>query len=154
MKAAKGMVVKTSNRLVMQLQLKKIVQGPDQPVQTYLASLKPIARNCKFQVTCTAESCTQSVDYTDKMVLQQLIYGLADEEIQRKMLAKTEMTLEEAVKFVIAEESGKWNQVDSKSDQQMAAGMSGYKSQQVQKQKPCNRCGKKAHNKERGLPCF
>ena len=76
---------------------------------------------------------------------------MADDEIQRKMLGKTEMTLEEAVKFVTAEESGKWSQVDSKSDQQMAAGMSGYKSQQVQqqqvqKQKQCNRCGKKAHN--------
>ena len=44
MEAAKGMVVKTRNRLVMQLQLKKILQGPDQPVQTYLASLKFIAR--------------------------------------------------------------------------------------------------------------
>ena len=44
MEAAKGMVVKTRNRLVMQLQLKKILQGPDQPVQTYLASLKSIAR--------------------------------------------------------------------------------------------------------------
>ena len=44
MEAAKGMVVKMRNRLVMQLQLKKILQGLDQPVQTYLASLKPIAR--------------------------------------------------------------------------------------------------------------
>ena len=34
----------------------------------------------------------------------------------------------------------------------MAAGMSGYKSQQVQKQKPCNRCGKKAHSKEEACP--
>ena len=83
------------------------MQGPDQPIQSFLANLKPIARNCKFQVPCPADACKQSVDYTDKMVLQQLIYGLADEEIHRKMLAKTEMTLEEAVKFVTAEESGK-----------------------------------------------
>ena len=133
-KAARGIVVKTRNRLVTELQLKKIVQGPDQPIQSFLASLKPIARNCKFQVTCTAETCEQSVDFTDRMVLQQLIFGLADDEIQRKMLAKTEMTLEEAVKFVTAEESGKWSQLDSKSEQQMAAGISGYKSQQVQQQ--------------------
>ena len=53
MKAAKEMVVKIRNRLVMQLQLKKISQGPDQPVQTYLASLKSVARTCKFQVKCT-----------------------------------------------------------------------------------------------------
>ena len=71
LKAARGLVVKTRNRLVMELQLKKIVQGPDQPVQSFLASLKPIARNCKFQVMCTADACKQSMDYTDTMVLQQ-----------------------------------------------------------------------------------
>ena len=43
MKAAKEMEVKIRNRLVMQLQLKKILQGPDQPVQTYLASLKSVS---------------------------------------------------------------------------------------------------------------
>ena len=152
MEAAKGMVVKTRNRLVMQLQLKKILQGPDQPVQTYLASLKSVARTCKFQVKCTDDLCGKTVDYTDAMVLQQLIYGLAYEEIQRKLLAKPEMTLEVAEKFVIAEESGKWSQVDSKSDQQMAAGMSRYKSKQVQKKKSCNRCGKEAHSKEEASP--
>ena len=57
------------------------------------------------------------------MVLQKLIFGLADDEIQRKLLAKSEMTLEEAVKFVTAEESGKWSKLDSKSEQQMAAGI-------------------------------
>ena len=76
-------------------------------VQTYLASLQSVARTCKFSVKCTDESCGKSVDYTDAMVLQQLICGLADEEIQRKLLAKPEMTLEEAENFVIAEESGK-----------------------------------------------
>ena len=124
MEAAKGMVVKTRNRLVMQLQLKKILQGPDQPVQKYLASLKSVARTCKFQVKCTDESCGKSVDYTDAMVIQQLICDLADEQIQRKLLTKPEMTLEEAEKLIIAEESGKWSQADSKSDKEMAAGMS------------------------------
>ena len=98
--------------------------GPDQPIQSFLASLKPITRNCKFQVTCTAVNCEQSVDFTDRMVLQQMIRGLADDEIKRKILGKTEMTLEEAEKFVIAEESGKWSQLENKSDKQTAAGMS------------------------------
>ena len=79
MEAAKGMVVKSSNRLVMQLQLKKILQGPDQPVQTYVAGLKSIARTCRFKIKCTDDLCGKTVDYTDAMVLQQLIYDLADE---------------------------------------------------------------------------
>ena len=72
---------------------------------------------------CPASACKQSVDFTDKMVLQQLIYGLADEDIQRKILAKPEMTLTEAEKFVIGEESGKWSQLESRSERQIAAGM-------------------------------
>ena len=47
------------------------------------------------------------VDYTNIMVLQQRIRGLADEEIQRKLLAKSDLTMEEAEKFLMAEESGK-----------------------------------------------
>ena len=91
-----------------------------------------MARNCKFQMECTTATCKQSVDFTDRMVLQQMIRGLADDEIQRKILGKTEMTLEEAEKFVIAEESGKWSQLESKSDKQTAAGMSSYKKRKRQ----------------------
>ena len=73
------------------------------------------------------------VDYTSAMVLQQMIRGLADENIQRKRLVKSEMTLEKAEKFVMAEESVKWSQVDSKSEQQMTAGigLSKYKSDRL-----------------------
>ena len=45
LKAARGLVVKTRNKLVMQLQLKKMTQGAEEPVQSFLAQL-PIA-NCK-----------------------------------------------------------------------------------------------------------
>ena len=76
------------------------------------------------------------------MVLQQMIRGLADEEIQRQLLARSE----EAEKFVMAEESGKWSQVDSKSDHQVVAGMSSFKQQQ--KSKPCVRCGGTVHISE------
>ena len=40
------------------------------------------------------------------------------------------------------------------SDKQIAAGMSGYKSQQVKEQKLCNRCGREAHSKEEVCPAF
>ena len=39
----------------------------------------------------------------DAMVFQQLICGLADEQIQKKLLTKPEMTLKEAEKLIIAE---------------------------------------------------
>ena len=93
-----------------------MMQGPDQPVQTYVASLKATARTCGYRMQCTDANCNKVVDYTDSMVLQQMIRGLADDEIQRKLLAKTEMTLGDAEKFVMAEESGKGSQADSKSE--------------------------------------
>ena len=154
MEAAKGMVVKSRNKLVMQLQLQKMMQGPDQPVQTYVASLKSTARTCGYRMQCTNEDCNTVVDYTDSMVLQQMIRGLADDEIQRKLLAKSEMTLGEAEKFVMAEESGKWSQADSRSEPQIAAGLSTYKSQQTLKPKPCGRCGGVAHIKEEDCPAI
>ena len=41
------------------------------------------------------------------MGLHHIIRGIADNEIQRKLLAKSEMTLGEAEKFFMAEESSK-----------------------------------------------
>ena len=56
---------------------------------------------------CSDKSCNKVVDYTDSMVLQHMISVIADHEIQRKLHAKSEMTLGEAEKFVMAEESSK-----------------------------------------------
>ena len=123
-----------------------MMQGPDQPIPTYVASLKARARTCGYKIKCTDEVCNQTVDHTNTVVLQQIIRGLVDEVIQWKLLARSELTLKEAEKFFMAEESGKWSQVDSKSDHQVVAGMSSFKQQQ--KSKPCVRCGGTVHISE------
>ena len=71
---------------------------------------------------CASPTCQQPVDYTDAIVLMQMIAGLADDDIQRKILGQPDKTLKEAEKFIIAEESGKWSQLESRSELQMAAG--------------------------------
>ena len=48
-----------------------------------------MARIGKFQVECPG--CQQKVDYTDQMVLDNLIRGLADEEVKKKVLATPEV---------------------------------------------------------------
>ena len=48
LEAARVLVVKTRNKLVTKLQLKKMSQGVEEPVQTFLGRMKPIARNCGF----------------------------------------------------------------------------------------------------------
>ena len=51
--------------------------------------------------------CKEQADYTDMMVLDILIRGLADEEIKRKVLAtpETKCTIAKVLRFVEAEES-------------------------------------------------
>ena len=62
--------------------------------------------------------CTRPVDldYTDEMVLDNFVRGLADEEIKTKVFALREdnCTAENALKLVEAEELGKSSVRDSK----------------------------------------
>ena len=74
-------------------------------------------------------------------------------KFKRKLHAKSEMTLGEAEKFVMAEESSKGSQADSRSEPQIAAGLSTYKSQQILKPKPCVRC-RTAHIQEEDCPAI
>ena len=46
------MVVKQRNCIVNRLKLHHMLQGPEQPVQQYIASLKSVARTCKFLTKC------------------------------------------------------------------------------------------------------
>jgi hypothetical protein len=113
-----------------------------------------VARTVKFQVECMA--CKGQTDYTDQMVLENLIMGLANEEIKRKVLAtpETTCTLAKVLRFVEAEESGKYSLSDSELFNRMSV-MSTLKSQQQQggvvrqpevnplraTPRPCNNCG-------------
>ena len=74
-------------------------QGTEEPVQTFLGRMKPIARNFWFKITCPSPAWTQSVDYTDEILLMQMIAGLADIDIQRKVLGQEDKTLEATEKL-------------------------------------------------------
>ena len=77
---------------------------------------------------CTA--CKGQADYTDQMVLDNLIRGLADEEIKRKVLAtpETECTLAKVLRFVVADDSDKYSLSDSKLFN-IVSGVSSFKKQ-------------------------
>ena len=102
--------------MVNRLKLKRLVQGPDKPVQQFVASLKQVARTCKYTVKCTAEGCVQDVDYSNEMVLDQLVGGLNDDEIQKKVLSSSEQdfNLQNVEKIIVAEECSKFTQRESK----------------------------------------
>ena len=129
LKEAKQLVVKSRNKLVHRLKLGTMVQGGDEPITSFETRLKPVARTGKFQVECS--TCKKMTDYTDQMVLDNLIRGLSDEEIKRKVLATTEQecTLDKIIRFVEAEESGKYSLSDSKLFDSVS-GVSSFKKQQ------------------------
>ena len=148
--AIKEMVVRTRNKLVTRHKLRQMVQSHDQPIQTFLASIKATARLCEYKVKCEEELCGKMVDFTDQMVMEQLTVGLADEETQRKLFMKPEISLPEAEKLVIAEEIGKLSQADSRSVQAMSNYQRQKKEVAGKVDKKCRHCGGDTHDKEEG----
>ena len=85
------------------------------------------------------------------MVLDQLVRGLNDDETQKKVLSSKEedFNLNAVEKVVIAEESSKASQKESKSSEAgYVARMSTFKKNQKVKQtkQGCPNCGSYSHN--------
>ena len=156
----KNVFVKKRNRMVNRLKLHNLIQGDEQPVQQYVAVLKQIARTCQFSVECSREDCNTRVDYSQEMVLDQLVRGLQDSEIQRKVLAckEEDFNLDAVEKVVIAEESSKASQKESKATEESGyiSALSSYqknkKLQQQKSAKSCKNCGSSTHNNYWELP--
>ena len=98
-------MVNTRNRLAHRLKLEFMVQGVDETITSFETRLKQVARSGGFQVECT--TCKGLNNYTDQMVIDNLIRGLADEEIMREVLATpdTECNLNKVSGFLVSEES-------------------------------------------------
>ena len=78
--AARELVVRTRNRMVPRHKLRKMTQSHDQPIQLFLSALKTTARLCDYKVKCMDDLCGKYVDFTEQMVMEQLMVGMADEE--------------------------------------------------------------------------
>ena len=156
----KDIFVKKRNRMVNRLKLHSLVQGPDEPVQQFVAKLKQVARTCKYTIKCTADGCTQAVDYSNEMVLDQLVRGLNDDDIQKKVLSSNEQefNIQNVEKIIVAEECSKLTQKESKSTlpSEQIAQMSLYKKNkrfnQKQDPKNCTSCGGEGHKSYGDLP--
>jgi hypothetical protein len=128
-------MVKKRNKLVNRQKLNNIIQGPEEPVQMFVANLKSMASTCLFSTKCTEAACGKNVDFSDDMVLYQLIRGLNDEEIKLKVLAKPEGSLTLVEKFIVNEESGKNTLQDSKATMAVNT-ISSYKKLQTPDKPP------------------
>ena len=90
-----NLAIRARNKLVASQKLRGKKQGSDPTVQTYVADLKATTWECDFKVQCA--TCRTDVSYADLMFRDQLIFGLADGEIQQRILAKGDITLGDAI---------------------------------------------------------
>ena len=147
----KEVFIKKRNRMINRLKLRGLQQGPEQPVQQYVGMLKQVARTCKFNMPCHNRVCNEICDFSEEMVLDQLVQGLNDEEIQKKVLAfkEEDFTLSKVEKLIITEECGKATQKESKSGEILAP-LSTFRKQK-NKERGCSNCGSKTHISYRDL---
>ena len=169
MKAMRKLAVREENTMVARFTLHQMAQDADEPVRNFGARIKGQANVCSYSTECP--SCAHNIDYTDEILRDVLVRGLADTEIQLQLLGdkNQDMTLEEMFKFVESKESGK-RSVDKLTQALGANAMrnSSYskgKSDRLKNpviQDPperrrhnaddvCSYCGKKGHGKKATL---
>ena len=145
-----------------------MVQEVDEPVRNFGARIKGQANICKYNTKCS--NCDHSMDYTDEILRDILVRGLADTEIQLSLLGdkNQDMGLEEMYKFVESKESGK-RSVDKltqaiganalrsssyhkeKSLQSKKSTPTPSQRQKVNPDEICSYCGQKGHGKRAPL---
>ena len=78
----KSLAVKCRNNLVNIIELQVMSQNRDEKVNAFAARLNGKADLCDLVVTCPAQDCHTKVSFKEKLLMYQLVRGLADPEIQ------------------------------------------------------------------------
>ena len=155
--AMKTLAVREENTMVARASLYEMRQDHDEFIRSFGARIQGQAGVCKYTLECP--SCKDDVNYTNQILRDVLIRGIADHEIQLDILGHSnqDLTLEEAFRFIEAKEAGKRSASKLISTQGMAASgvRSQYKriaAQDLQEFKrdnkePCSYCGKQGHGR-------
>ena len=107
--AIRRLAVKDESTLVHRMKLNSMTQSPGTGIRTFLANLRGQASLCQYSVKCKEPGCTHTFDFSDEIIKDNLIRGIADPEILSDLLgdAKSDRTLEETVTFIAQKEQGK-----------------------------------------------
>ncbi|XP_052760759.1 uncharacterized protein LOC128203366 [Mya arenaria] len=145
--AIKRLAVKDESTLVHRIKLNRMTQSPGTGIRTFLASLRGQASLCQYKATCKEPGCAHVFDFSDEIIKDNLVRGIADPEIMSDLLGdpKTDRTLEETVSFIAQKEQGK---VTKSAVGDSAGAM--YAARSSQKPAPvpgakCWACGGPAH---------
>ncbi|CAG2250790.1 unnamed protein product [Mytilus edulis] len=81
LKAIKRLAVKEESTLVQRIKLNRMTQSPGSNIRTFLASLIGQASLCQYKATCKELGCNHIFDYSDEIIKDNLVRGIADPEI-------------------------------------------------------------------------
>ena len=163
LKYIKQVAVKGKNPAVHRQEFYALRQCPEEPIQQFVAKLQSKASHCAFTTKC---ACNKQVSYGEPMVMDQMIVGLYDKDIQGEILAKDSQlkTYQQRYDFIHALEEGKRARVilssthDSTPPSQVAASQSQYQRQKrsallkKHAQPGCPGCGDTSHGRGTDRP--
>ena len=107
----KQIAVRAKNRAVNRFKLNTLHQDKGEPIRRFAGRIRGLAAVSEYSVQCTA--CNDPVSYTDEVIKDQVIAGIADLEIQKDVLSHPEsktFDLEKLLSFVEGKESGMTSQ--------------------------------------------
>ena len=108
----KRLAVNEESILSQRLKLGKMIQTPGTGIRTFLASLRGQAALCNYTAQCKEADCAHKFDFSEEIILDNLVRGMSDQEIMADLLgdSKTDRTLEETINFIAQKEQGKATQ--------------------------------------------
>ena len=148
----KQIAVRAKNRAVNRVKLNTLKQDKGEPIRKFAGRCRSLATVSDYAVKCM--KCKEQVAYTDEVIMDQVIAGIADQEIQRDVLSYPSaipFTLETLLVFIEGKESGQ-------ASLNLMSGGRGSVSAAELKEKKCRYCGDahimgKKHCKAAGQQC-
>ena len=138
MSVIKKLAVKQESKLAHRIKMGRSVQAPGMGIRTFFAQLKGMAAPCGYTVASTCVcGVDKTIDYSDKVIQDQLVRGIADQEILADLLGdeKTDRTTEEIVEYIARKEQAK-SERGTVAGENITAGLANRK----QGSKPCRGC--------------
>jgi len=153
----KSLAIRVENPMVARTILSEMKQDHQEPIRSFSARVRGQASVCQFTAPC---SCGLSIDYSDHIIRDVLVQGVADPEIQRDILSDSNqnMSLQELLSFIEKKEAGH-RSASRLASQNVSSSRSQYSqnkrtanktipSQEIMTDDPCHYCGEKGHGKK------
>ena len=105
--AIRLLAVRKENVMVSRVLLHQMRQDNGEAIRGFAARVKGQAHVCEYITNC--HDCEKSISYSDTVVRDVLILGIADQDIQLELLGNADqnMSLENVIKYIETKEAGK-----------------------------------------------